>query len=238
MAIAAIAEIARVLAADECCPSSLEPCSAIAEAGASTTLRLTDEAIGFRSRDGCGDLLTEDRPGRTPTPSPGFDRHPRRRRPLCVADTVGHAVPSGAAAVVRFIATVVEECGGGVGIDWHGHRDRDLAMANSLAAIESGATRIHGAAIGIGERVGNTPMEALLVNLVLMGYFERDLGALVEYCAAVSAATGVPSPQLPIVAAMVPHPPAFTPPRDQGFRSDLELVTRCTRHPGAHGRAA
>jgi 2-isopropylmalate synthase len=88
----------------------------------------------------------------------------------------------------------VEECGGGVGIDWHGHRDRDFAMSNTLAALDAGATRLHATALGIGERVGNTPMDALLVNLVLMGYVERDLSALVEYCELVSEATGVPIP--------------------------------------------
>jgi 2-isopropylmalate synthase len=111
-----------------------------------------------------------------------------------VADTVGHATPDGAAAVVRFIGQVVDECGGQVGIDWHGHRDRDFAVVNTLAALDAGATRLHGAAIGIGERVGNTPMDLLLVNLVLMGYIERDLSALVEYCEAVSKATCVPIP--------------------------------------------
>jgi 2-isopropylmalate synthase len=89
---------------------------------------------------------------------------------------------------------VVDECGAAVGIDWHGHRDRDFAVANTLAALEAGATRLHGAAIGIGERVGNTPMDTLLVNLVLMGYIERDLSALGEYCRVVSEATGVPIP--------------------------------------------
>jgi isopropylmalate/homocitrate/citramalate synthase len=113
---------------------------------------------------------------------------------VCIADTVGHATPHGAAAVVKFIASVVEECGGGVGIDWHGHRDRDFAISNTLAALDAGATRLHGAAIGLGERVGNTPMELLLLNLVLMGYIERDLSALVEYCETVSAATDVPIP--------------------------------------------
>jgi 2-isopropylmalate synthase len=121
-------------------------------------------------------------------------------RRVCISDTVGHAVPAGAAAVVRFIAGVVAECGGGIGIDWHGHRDRDLAIANSIAALEAGATRLHGAAIGIGERVGNTPMDTLLVNLVLMGYLERDLSALVEYCETVSRTTGVPiPPNYPVV---------------------------------------
>jgi isopropylmalate/homocitrate/citramalate synthase len=113
---------------------------------------------------------------------------------VCIADTVGHSTPAGAAAVVRFVAQVIDECGGGVGIDWHGHRDRDLAVINTLAALEAGATRLHGAAIGIGERVGNTPMDTLLVNLVLMGYIERDLTALGEYCQVVSDATGVPIP--------------------------------------------
>jgi 2-isopropylmalate synthase len=119
---------------------------------------------------------------------------------VCIADTVGHATPAGASAVVKFIAGVIDECGGGVGIDWHGHRDRDFAIVNTLAALDAGATRLHGAAIGIGERVGNTPMDTLIVNLVLMGYIERDLSALLEYCEAVSEATGVPIPaNYPIV---------------------------------------
>ena len=146
-------------------------------------LRLTEEAIGFAVREGLSVMyVTEDTTRASPDTlrqlySTAIRAGASR---VCVADTVGHALPSGAAAVVRFIADVVEECGGGIGIDWHGHRDRDFAMANSLAAIEAGATRIHGAAIGIGERVGNTPMDTLLVNLVLMGYIERDLSALVE----------------------------------------------------------
>jgi len=113
---------------------------------------------------------------------------------VCVADTVGHATPRGAAAVVRFIGEVVADCGGGVGIDWHGHRDRDFAVSNTLAALEAGATRLHGAAIGIGERVGNTPMDTLLVNLVLMRYIDRDLSPLPEYCELVSKVTGVAIP--------------------------------------------
>jgi 2-isopropylmalate synthase len=160
-------------------------------------LRLTEEAIGFAVREGLPVMyVTEDTTRASPDTlrqlySTAIRAGASR---VCVADTVGHAIPSGAAAVVRFVAGVVEECGGGIGIDWHGHRDRDFAIANSLAAVEAGATRIHGAAIGIGERVGNTPMDTLLVNLVLMGYIERDLSALVEYCETVSAVTGVPIP--------------------------------------------
>ncbi len=113
---------------------------------------------------------------------------------LCVSDTVGHATPTGAAAVVRFIAGVARECGSNAGIDWHGHRDRDLAVVNTIAAIDAGATRVHATALGIGERVGNTPMDLLLVNLVLMGYLERDLTRLGEYAAAVAESCGVTMP--------------------------------------------
>ena len=160
-------------------------------------LRLTEDAISFAIREGLQVMyVTEDTTRAEPETlrrlySTAIRAGASR---VCVADTVGHATPQGAAAVVRFIAQVVEECGGGVGIDWHGHRDRDFAVINSLAALDAGATRLHGSAIGIGERVGNTPMDTLLVNLVLMGHIERDLSSLGEYCQVVSEATGVPIP--------------------------------------------
>jgi 2-isopropylmalate synthase len=113
---------------------------------------------------------------------------------VCIADTVGHATPTGAAAVTRFVKSVVDDCGGGVGIDWHGHKDRDLAIANSLAAWEAGASRIHGAVLGIGERVGNTPTDLLLVNLVLMGKRHADLTTLPALGELVARACGVPLP--------------------------------------------
>ena len=166
-------------------------------------LRLTEDAVSLAAREGLPVMyVTEDTTRADPDTLRALYSTAIRAgaRRVCISDTVGHATPHGAAAVVRFIARVVEECGGGVGIDWHGHRDRDLAVINTLAALEAGATRLHGAAIGIGERVGNTPMDALLMNLVLMGYVERDLSALCEYCEAVSAATGVPiPPNYPIV---------------------------------------
>lgn len=158
---------------------------------------LTEEAIGFAVREGLDVMyVTEDTTRADPDTlrrlySAAIRAGARR---VCIADTAGHATPDGAAAVVRFIAEVVRECGGGIGIDWHGHRDRDLAVINTIAALEAGATRLHGAAIGIGERVGNTPMDTLLVNLVLLGYIDRDLSALVEYCETVSAVTGVAIP--------------------------------------------
>ena len=160
-------------------------------------LKLTEEAITFAVGEGLPVMyVTEDTTRADPDTLRALYSTAIRAgaRRVCIADTVGHSTPHGAAAVVRFIASVVEECGGNVGIDWHGHRDRDLAVINTLAALDAGATRLHGAAIGIGERVGNTPMELLLLNLVLMGYVDRDLSSLVEYCDVVSEATGVPIP--------------------------------------------
>ena len=113
---------------------------------------------------------------------------------LCLCDTVGHATPTGAANLVRFAQQVVDESGADIGLDWHGHSDRGLAVANTIAAIRAGATRVHGCAIGIGERVGNTPMDQLLVNLQLMGWIDHDLTALTEYCRRTSEGTGVPIP--------------------------------------------
>ena len=113
---------------------------------------------------------------------------------LCLCDTVGHATPAGAANLVRFAREVVLESGADVGLDWHGHCDRGLAVINTIAAIQAGATRVHGCAIGIGERVGNTPMDQLLVNLALLEWIDNDLTALPEYCERVSGATGVAIP--------------------------------------------
>ncbi|MBI3243044.1 MAG: 2-isopropylmalate synthase [Chloroflexi bacterium] len=121
---------------------------------------------------------------------------------ICAADTVGHATPEGVRSLIRFLRQVVDEVNPEVGIDWHGHRDRGMDIANTMAAIEAGADRVHACALGIGERSGNTPMEILLVNLNLLGLANRDLQGLPEYCEVVSQACGVPIPfNYPIVGA-------------------------------------
>ena len=112
---------------------------------------------------------------------------------LCLSDTVGHATPDGVRALVRFIIEeVVEPSGREIGLDWHGHRDRGFAIANALAAIEAGATRIHATALGLGERCGNTEMELLLVNLELLGVTDADLSVLPEYCRSAANMCHVP----------------------------------------------
>jgi 2-isopropylmalate synthase len=115
-------------------------------------------------------------------------------RRICVCDTVGHATPYGVRALMAHINEIVRDSGEQVSIDWHGHQDRGLGVINTIAAFEAGATRLHGTALGVGERVGNTPMDQLLVNLLLMGYIDRDLSQLMRYCEVASDAVGVPIP--------------------------------------------
>jgi 2-isopropylmalate synthase len=112
----------------------------------------------------------------------------------CVADTVGHATPHGTTMLVSFIKGVIEDTGKKVKIDWHGHRDRGLSVSNCLAAVAAGASRVHGTALGVGERAGNTAMELLLINFRLLGLIDNDLTKLGAYCDLVSKACGVPIP--------------------------------------------
>jgi len=113
---------------------------------------------------------------------------------LCLCDTVGHATPEGTRQLVTFVRGIVAETGVDVALDWHGHRDRGLSVANALAAIEAGVDRVHATALGIGERSGNVPMEILLANLKLLGYLDWDLRLLPEYCHVVTEACGAPLP--------------------------------------------
>ena len=113
---------------------------------------------------------------------------------ICVCDTCGHATPSGVRRLIGHVRGVIEESGADVGIDWHGHRDRGLGLVNAIAAIEAGATRIHGTAMGVGERAGNTEMDLLLVNLLLLGWIDRDLTRLGDYVDRAAAFIDVPVP--------------------------------------------
>ena len=119
-------------------------------------------------------------------------------RAIVICDTAGHATPMGAFALVRFVVEdVVKRSGETVRVEWHGHCDRGLAVANSMAALVAGADCVHATALGIGERVGNTQMDQMLVNLRLMGispWADQDLTKLKEYCERVARATGVPVP--------------------------------------------
>jgi 2-isopropylmalate synthase len=113
---------------------------------------------------------------------------------ICVCDTVGHSTPWGARNLIRFVRRVVDRVNPEVKIDWHGHQDRGLGIINSIAALEAGADRVHGSAAGIGERVGNTPLDLLMVNLKLMEWIDNDLSTLGEYVKFVSNAVHIPLP--------------------------------------------
>lgn len=123
---------------------------------------------------------------------------------IVVCDTAGHSTPVGAYALTKFVIDeVVRPSGENIRVDWHGHCDRGFAVANSIAALAAGANCVHACALGTGERVGNTQMDQMLVNLKLMGirpWDEQDLTSLRDYCETVSRATAVPiPPNYPVV---------------------------------------
>ena len=115
---------------------------------------------------------------------------------------MGHATPEGVWNLVSFMKRVVAATGRPVKIDWHGHNDRGLGLINSLTAVYAGADRVHGTAVGIGERVGNTSIDQLLVNLKLLGWIDSDLRQLGAYCDFVAQVTGIPiPPNYPVLGA-------------------------------------
>ena len=168
-------------------------------------LTATEEAVKFAASHGLSVMyVTEDTTRATPANVRALYRAAIEAGAsrICVCDTVGHATPDGVRALIGFVKDLIREMNMAdeVKIDWHGHQDRGLGVINSIAAYEAGADRLHGTALGIGERVGNAPMDQLLVNLQLMGYIDRDLRNLTRYCDAVSVSTGVPiSISYPIV---------------------------------------
>ena len=154
-------------------------------------LKMTEDAVTFAVGEGVPVMyVTEDTTRADPETLRALYTTAIRcgAKAVCVCDTVGHSTPDGARAVVSFVKSIIEEQGGGIRLDWHGHQDRGLGVINSIAAIEGGADQVHGSALGMGERVGNTPMDQLLVNLKLMGWIDNDLSRLGEYCEIASAA--------------------------------------------------
>lgn len=148
-------------------------------------LQMTEEAVTFAVKEGAEVMfVTEDTTRADPETIRALYTTAIRcgARAVCVCDTVGHATPDGARAVVKFVREIIDEQGEQVRLDWHGHQDRGLGLINSIAAIKAGANQVHGSALGMGERVGNTPMDQLLVNLKLMGWIDNDLTRLREYC--------------------------------------------------------
>lgn len=160
-------------------------------------LRLTEDAVSLAVREGLPVMyVTEDTTRAQPEDIRRLYGAAIRAgaKRVCVCDTVGHATPNGVQNLIRFVVQVVEALDSEVKVDWHGHQDRGLGVTNALWALEAGAHRVHACGLGIGERVGNTPMDQLLVNLQLLGWVQKDLSRLNDYCATISEATGVPIP--------------------------------------------
>lgn len=156
-------------------------------------LKMTEDAVSYAVSEGLPVMyVTEDTTRADPETLRALYTTAIRAgaRAVCVCDTVGHSTPDGARTVVSFVKKIIEEQGEKVRLDWHGHQDRGLGVINSIAAIEGGADQVHGSALGVGERVGNTPMDQLLVNLKLMGWIDNDLSRLGEYCEVAAQSCG------------------------------------------------
>ncbi len=159
-------------------------------------LRHSREAISFAVREGLDVMyVTEDTVRSSPEHlrvllTAAVEAGAKR---LCLCDTCGAATPDAVYNLVTWVKSLLQQIGAPqIGIDWHGHRDRGLDLANTLVAVEAGVGRVHGTAFGIGERVGNTPIEQLLVNLKLLGIRNDDLTRLPEYVHLVSQVMQVP----------------------------------------------
>jgi isopropylmalate/homocitrate/citramalate synthase len=161
-------------------------------------LRRTEEAVTYAMNHGVPVMyVTEDTTRAFPDTIKRLYNTAIRcgARHIVLTDTVGYATPAGARALVRFVVDeIVKPSGEEILISWHGHNDRGLSVINSLAAVAAGADVIHGCALGIGERVGNTPMDQVLVNLKLLGAIDQDLIKLKEYCETASRACHVTIP--------------------------------------------
>jgi 2-isopropylmalate synthase len=113
---------------------------------------------------------------------------------VAVCDTVGHSTPDGVRAVVGYVRTMLDGMKPDTGLDWHGHSDRGLGVINAIDAALAGADRIHGCALGLGERVGNTHLDLLLVNFRLLGWIDTDLTKLREMGEVIAEGTGMAIP--------------------------------------------
>lgn len=158
-------------------------------------MKYAGDAVDFAVREGLPvNFVTEDTVRSSPaTLQPLFlsviDKGAER---LTLCDTVGHASPDGVRNLIQWTRNLIDGTGADVAIDWHGHNDRGLGVCNTLFAIEYGADRVHGTALGIGERVGNAALDQVLLNLKLMGEIDNDLRKLVMWCQTVSKATHTP----------------------------------------------
>lgn len=83
-----------------------------------------------------------------------------------ITDSAGYMLPADVSVRVRALKEVLNE---DTEIGFHGHNNMGMSIANSIAAIETGATRIDGSVGGLGAGAGNTPVEAFVAVCDRMG---------------------------------------------------------------------
>ncbi len=160
-------------------------------------LKHTEEAVSFAVKQGLPSAyVTEDTTRSQPETIKKLYRTAidAGSTGITLADTVGYATPDGVHNLIYFVRRHVVKPDENIRIDWHGHNDRGLAVANSLFAFEAGADCVHGSILGIGERVGNSPLDQMLVNMRVMNWIDRDMHALSEYCKLIQEHCGAPLP--------------------------------------------
>ena len=138
-------------------------------------------------------------------------------------DTLGIATPEAAAFLVGEVA---DRLGPSVPVHWHGHNDFGLATAAAIAAVQAGATWVHGTVNGMGERAGNADLvEVALALEALYGIptrlrleRARELAGLVQRLAETPLAAWKPvtgdnlfTRESGAVAAQFHDPPAIEP---------------------------
>ena len=100
---------------------------------------------------------------------------------LTIADTCGTLSPSGVSNFIDHVRIMLRDSNCRSLLEWHGHNDRGMAVACSLAAIESGASYVHGTMLGIGERNGNAALDQIVANLGFLQPKICDWHALRNY---------------------------------------------------------
>jgi isopropylmalate/homocitrate/citramalate synthase len=95
-----------------------------------------------------------------------------------VCDTMGLGLPYDDVALPRSIPRffrVLRNAGlGSEDLEFHPHNDTWMIVPNCLAAIREGCAVINGTCLGKGERTGNAPLEAVLMHLIGMGYYQEN----------------------------------------------------------------
>lgn len=89
---------------------------------------------------------------------------------VALMDTFGALSPAGARHLVRTVASMTS-----LDVELHPHNDFGLGGANALAGIEAGAQVVHTSALGLGERLGNAPLEEVAVAAPLLFGFKHNL---------------------------------------------------------------